>query len=91
MHGIRGADYSCYRQAARAGLRGTYKAFLHSRTQRLQTLVQSAYADLPVANIRGEILFNSWNSIFDTHGEMSYQSSRILSFGGRDVLTDKTW
>lgn len=31
MHGIRGADYACYRQAARAGLPGVYKAFLNSR------------------------------------------------------------
>lgn len=113
-HGIRGADYACYRQAARAGLPGVYKAFLNSRyifilnrfdheffdflwiilffrTQRLQSLLQDSFDELPVANIRGEILFNTWNSLFDTNGEMSYQSSRILSFSGRDIITDRTW
>lgn len=91
VHGIRGADYNCYRQAVRAGLRGVYKAFLHSRSQPLQSLIQISNADLPVANIRGEILFNSWNNIFDSDGEFSSQTSRLYSFNGKDVLTDKTW
>lgn len=31
MQGQRGADFACYRQARRAGLSGTFKAFLSSR------------------------------------------------------------
>lgn len=31
MKGISGADFACYRQARRAGLLGTFKAFLSSR------------------------------------------------------------
>lgn len=42
IHGIRGADYSCYREARRAGLRGTFRAFLSSRTQNLDSIVRLA-------------------------------------------------
>jgi len=31
LQGIRGADFACYRQGRRAGLLGTFKAFLSSR------------------------------------------------------------
>lgn len=31
MQGIRGADFQCYRQARRAALSGTFKAFLSAR------------------------------------------------------------
>lgn len=31
LQGIRGADFACYRQARRAGLLGTFKAFLSAR------------------------------------------------------------
>lgn len=52
MKGQRGADYSCYRQARRAGLRGTYRAFLSSRIQNLDSIVRYADWDLPVVNIK---------------------------------------
>lgn len=31
LHGTRGADFSCYRQAVRAGIVGSFKAFLSTR------------------------------------------------------------
>lgn len=31
LQGIRGADFACYRQARRAGLLGTFRAFLSAR------------------------------------------------------------
>lgn len=52
MKGQRGVDYSCYRQARRAGLGGTFRAFLSSRVQDLDSIVRYADKDLPVVNIK---------------------------------------
>lgn len=52
MHGIRGADYACYRQARRAGLRGTFRAFLSSRVQNVDSIVRLGDRDLPIVNIK---------------------------------------
>lgn len=60
IHGVRGADYACYREARRAGLRGTFRAFLASRVQNLDSIVREADKKLPISNLRGEVLFNSW-------------------------------
>lgn len=60
VHGVRGADYACYREARRAGLRGTFRAFLASRVQNLDSIVRQADRKLPISNLRGEVLFNSW-------------------------------
>lgn len=56
MKGQRGADYACYRQARRAGLTGTFRAFLASRLQNLDSIVRHADRDLPVVNIKVAIL-----------------------------------
>ena len=52
MHGIRGSDYSCYRQARRAGLRGTFRALLSSRVQNLDSIVRFSDRDYPVVNTK---------------------------------------
>lgn len=53
MHGIRGADDACYRQSKRAGFRGaTFRAFLSSRVQNVDSIVRFADRDLPVVNIK---------------------------------------
>lgn len=52
MHGIRGADYACYRQAKRAGLRGTFRAFLSSRVQNVDSIVRLGDRDLPIVNVK---------------------------------------
>ncbi|XP_065086473.1 collagen alpha-1(XVIII) chain isoform X7 [Ochlerotatus camptorhynchus] len=91
MQGIRGADYNCYRQARRAGLLGTFRAFLSSRITNLDTIVRIADRGLPVVNTRGDVLFNSWNSIFNGQGGYFPQTPRIYSFSGKNVLTDITW
>lgn len=36
-------------------------------------------------------MFRSWKDLFDTNGEMSYQSPRLYSFNGRDVMHDSAW
>ncbi|XP_026832325.1 collagen alpha-1(XVIII) chain isoform X9 [Drosophila erecta] len=91
FQGIRGADFACYRQGRRAGLLGTFKAFLSSRVQNLDTIVRLADRDLPVVNTRGDVLFNSWKGIFNGQGGFFSQAPRIYSFSGKNVMTDPSW
>ncbi|XP_037723296.1 collagen alpha-1(XV) chain isoform X5 [Drosophila subpulchrella] len=91
LQGIRGADFACYRQGRRAGLLGTFKAFLSSRVQNLDTIVRTADRDLPVVNTRGDVLFNSWKGIFNGQGGFFSQAPRIYSFSGKNVMTDPSW
>ncbi|XP_044570747.1 collagen alpha-1(XVIII) chain isoform X5 [Drosophila ananassae] len=91
LQGIRGADFACYRQGRRAGLLGTFKAFLSSRVQNLDSIVRPADRDLPVVNTRGDVLFNSWKGIFNGQGGFFSQAPRIYSFSGKNVMTDPTW
>ncbi|XP_072033579.1 uncharacterized protein [Amphiura filiformis] len=93
LGGIRGADYQCYKQATQHGLRGTYRAFLSSRLQDVKEIVNRNDRDLPIANSRNEILYKSWEKIFDTDdGSTNFDSSySIYSFDGKDVMADDTW
>ncbi|XP_064547490.1 collagen alpha-1(XV) chain isoform X10 [Drosophila montana] len=91
LQGIRGADFACYRQGRRAGLLGTFKAFLTSRVQNLDSIVRSADWELPVVNTRGDVLFNSWKGVFNGQGGFFSQAPRIYSFSGKNVLTDPLW
>ncbi len=53
MRGIRGADYACHSQARRAGYRGTYRAFLSSQTQNLDSIIYySSDRNVPVVNAK---------------------------------------
>lgn len=63
MHGVRGADYACYRQAKRAGLRGTFRAFLSSRVQNVDSIVRLGDRDLPIVNIKVIYYLKYINSI----------------------------
>lgn len=67
------------------------KNVINYRIQSLQGLVSYAHWDVPISNIKGEMIFRSWKDLFDTNGEFSYQSPRLYSFNGRDVLHDSTW
>lgn len=91
MQGMRGADFQCYRQARRAGLLGTFRAFVSSRIQNLDAIVKDSDHNLPVVNSRREVLFNSWKGIFSGQGGFFSQAPRIYSFSGKNVLTDPTW
>ncbi|XP_034951100.1 collagen alpha-1(XVIII) chain isoform X3 [Chelonus insularis] len=91
MHGLSGADFACYRQARRAGLRGTFRAFLSSRVQNVDSIVRSSDRDLPIVNIKGDVLFNSWREMFSGNGAYFSPNPRIYSFNGKNVLTDFTW
>ncbi|XP_050420760.1 collagen alpha-1(XVIII) chain-like [Adelges cooleyi] len=91
MHGVQSVDYSCYRQSRRAGLHGAFKAFLSSRLSNLKTIVHESDTDLPVVNIKGDVLFNSWKDIFTENGAFTSHQPRIYSFSGKNVLSDFSW
>ncbi|CAK5052061.1 unnamed protein product [Meloidogyne enterolobii] len=89
--GVRGADLECYKQARQFGFTTTFRAFLSSRVQDLNKVVHEDDRNYtPIVNIRGERLFDSWNSVFD--GERSVHAHvPIYSFNRRDVISDNNW
>ncbi|XP_074601335.1 uncharacterized protein LOC141855275 isoform X2 [Brevipalpus obovatus] len=91
LRGIRGADYECHRQANRYNVKGIFRAFLASRLHNLDTIVRSQDSNLPVINLKGEIMFNSWREIFTGSGAPFSSFPRIYSFDGRNVLLDSRW
>lgn len=61
------------------------------RIQNLDSIVKPEDRDLPITNLRGDVLFNSWNSIFSAQGGFFSQAPRIYSFSGKNILSDPTW
>ena len=51
-------------KATRAGLKGTFRAFLASELGNLESIVRFGDRDLPVVNMKGEVLYNTWRDIF---------------------------
>ncbi|KAG7268226.1 hypothetical protein CRUP_010689 [Coryphaenoides rupestris] len=89
MQGIRGVDYLCFTQARAIGMKGTFRAFLSSKLQDLHSIVRRTDRDrLPIVNLKDEVLFDSWESIFN-EGKM--KDVPIYSFDGRDILSDEAW
>lgn len=92
MRGIRGADYLCFQQARAVGLKGTFRAFLSSKLQDLYSIVRKSDRDnLPIVNLRDQVLFNSWESLFGEVGGKMKDGVPIYSFDGRDILRDSAW
>ncbi|KAG7296383.1 hypothetical protein JYU34_021530 [Plutella xylostella] len=89
--GHNAANYDCYRQSKRHYYSGTYKAFLASEEQVLSSIVKPSDRMLPVVNIRDEVLFDSWSSIFEGTGGLFRGSVDIYSFNRRNVMTDPLW
>lgn len=58
------------------------------RVQDLNSIVKASDRNYPVVNTQGDLLFTSFNNIFN--GAI-FNSPRIYSFNGRDVSTDPTW
>lgn len=59
-----------------------YRAFLSSRAQDVNSIVRQVDRILPVSNLRGEVLFDSWMDIFDGRGAPFAHQPRIFSFNG---------
>uniref|UniRef100_A0A915JQY1 Collagen alpha-1(XV) chain n=1 Tax=Romanomermis culicivorax TaxID=13658 RepID=A0A915JQY1_ROMCU len=81
FNGVRGADFACYHQARAAGFTTTFRAFISSSVQDLDKVVAKHSRIQPVVNLKDEILFDSWNGIFDTYGKFG-RKAEIYSFNG---------
>ncbi|XP_072343458.1 uncharacterized protein [Scyliorhinus torazame] len=92
MAGIRGADLQCFQQAQEAGLRGTFRAFLTSSNQDLISIVKrSDRTSVPIVNLKGEMLFYNWDTLFSGSGGHFNSKVPIYSFRGQNVMADSTW
>uniref|UniRef100_A0A3B4U233 Collagenase NC10/endostatin domain-containing protein n=1 Tax=Seriola dumerili TaxID=41447 RepID=A0A3B4U233_SERDU len=92
MRGIRGADFLCFQQARAVGLKGTFRAFLSSKLQDLYTIVRRSDRDsFPILNLKDQVLFSSWESIFGDNASKMRENVPIYSFDGRDILRDSAW
>ncbi|XP_072427289.1 collagen alpha-1(XV) chain-like isoform X1 [Chiloscyllium punctatum] len=91
MRGIRGADLQCFQQARAMGSVATYRAFLSSQLQDLYTIVRKAdRLNMPIVNLKGEVLFDSWESVFKNQANFNTDVP-IYSFDGRNVMKDSSW
>lgn len=61
------------------------------RLQTIDAIVSWVDREIPVVNIRGDVLFNSWGEMFDGSGGLFAHAPRIYSFSGKNVLTDALW
>lgn len=92
MRGIRGADFLCFQQARAIGLKGTFRAFLSSKLQDLYTIVRrSDRESVPIVNLKDQLLFSSWESMFGDNASKMRENVPIYSFDGRDILRDSAW
>uniref|UniRef100_A0A1I7UY63 Endostatin domain-containing protein n=1 Tax=Caenorhabditis tropicalis TaxID=1561998 RepID=A0A1I7UY63_9PELO len=89
LHGLRGADLQCYREARSAGYTTTFRAMLSSNVQDLIRIVHSVDLDTPVVNIAGHHLFPSWRAF--VNGAQMNQHAKLFSFDRHDVLNDSRW
>ncbi|XP_076827459.1 uncharacterized protein col15a1a isoform X2 [Brachyhypopomus gauderio] len=87
---IHTVNKQCRLQAQAMGIRDEYRAFLSHHLQDLIDLVQPPYrSSLPIVNLRGEVLFKNWESIFSSH--VLPPGIPLYSFDGRDVMSDPFW
>lgn len=64
MGGIKGADHVCFNQALEVGYRGTFRAFLASRVQNLDSIVYRASdRNIPIVNAK-VVSRNSYSIVF---------------------------
>ncbi|CAG5896098.1 unnamed protein product [Menidia menidia] len=92
MMGLDMADRMCYEQAKAMGLSPFYRAFISSHKQDLANVVYPGFRDsLPVTNLRGDVMFRNWQSIFSGNGGVFSPRIPIYSFDGRDILADPFW
>lgn len=93
--GLRGADFACFKESRRAGLRGTYRAMLTSLTQDLDMIVDARdRSTVPVVNLKDQLILPSFASIFAAVPYPYWQNQSVpalYSFDGRDVFKDKHW
>lgn len=86
---LRSASQLCRTQAQALGISNGFQPFLTHRTLELRDLVPAEYSSLPITNLRGDVLFKSWKSIFSNH--LLPPGVPLYSFDGRDVMSDPFW
>ncbi|XP_016298770.1 collagen alpha-1(XVIII) chain-like isoform X3 [Sinocyclocheilus anshuiensis] len=87
---IHSVNKLCRTQAQAMGIRDDYKAFLSHHLQDLIDTVQPMYrTNPPIVNLRGELLFKNWDSIFSS--PLLPPGVPLYSFDGRDVMSDPFW
>uniref|UniRef100_A0A672HAN3 Collagenase NC10/endostatin domain-containing protein n=1 Tax=Salarias fasciatus TaxID=181472 RepID=A0A672HAN3_SALFA len=92
MMGLDMADRMCYEQAKAMGLAPNYRAFMSSNRQDLVHVVYPGFREsLPITNLRGDVMFRNWRSLFNGDGAPINARIPIYSFDGRDVLADPFW
>ncbi|CAF89228.1 unnamed protein product, partial [Tetraodon nigroviridis] len=92
MTGPDAADRMCHEQAEAMGLPPNYRAFVSSHRRDLVHAVYPGFREtLPVTNLRGDVMFRNWRSIFNGDGGPIGARVPVYSFDGRDVLADPFW
>lgn len=92
MTGLNTADRLCYEQAKAMGLAPNYRAFISSNRQDLVLVVDRGFREnLPVTNLRGDVMFRNWQEIFTGDGGALDARIPLYSFDGRDVIADPFW
>ena len=90
MRGVRGADYACYREARAAGFTTTFRAFISSQVQDLDKIVHYGDRDASVVNLHGELIFDTWRSIFEADSRIR-NNVPLLAFDQTDVMKSNRW
>ncbi|XP_036790651.1 collagen alpha-1(XVIII) chain isoform X1 [Oncorhynchus mykiss] len=86
-------DKRCYDQAMAMGLPANYRGFVSSKIHTInKDLVPQRFRQsYPITNLRGDILFSNYKSIFTGGGGKFPSNIPIYSFDGRDVMADPFW
>ncbi|XP_052741712.1 collagen alpha-1(IX) chain isoform X2 [Bicyclus anynana] len=88
--GRNAANQECYRQGVKAFHTNNFVAFLANNVDDLKSVGKTGINNnLPVMNSRGELLFDSWASMFNGSGAVL--ANAIYSFNGKSILIDPTW
>ncbi|XP_050669536.1 collagen alpha-1(XVIII) chain-like isoform X8 [Leptidea sinapis] len=87
--GRNAVNQECHKQALRVFKSNSFVAFL---TNKIDDLKSRVFRDrnLPIVNLHGQVLFDSWNQMFNGSGAL-FGNANIYSFNGRNVLNDPTW
>ncbi|CAH0729565.1 unnamed protein product, partial [Brenthis ino] len=86
------AEQECYKQAQKFHKRSTFVPFISNNVVDLISIVKSIQdRHVPVVNLYGSVLFDSWSSMFNGSGAPLLSTTSIYSFNGKNVFIDPTW
>jgi len=102
LRGVQGADLLCQRDADRSHVEGNFRAFLpsashtasvdHDMAKSIMSPPFPFMSSNPISNMRGQILFNSWDHMLETGGVVSSGASlyafdgKVVSSNGRNIF-----